>query len=109
MINSTLNRKLHEANNIYNQYLTLINSKKSSIPADFQADAEKAQIDFLMFSLDSVIQLIATHCKHDENKEHIYSQVEKVREILDEIDSSNPKRCVKQLEEASSIWSQLCY
>lgn len=109
MISSTLNKKLHEANHIYAQYLTLINSKKPSIPDGFQADAEKAQIDFLMFSLDSVIQLIATHCNNDENKDQIYSQVEKVREILDEIDSSDPKRCVKQLEEASSIWSQLCY
>ncbi len=109
MINSTLNKKLHEANHIYNQYLALVNSKKSSIPDDFQEFAEKAQIDFLMFSLDSVIQLIATHCKNDESKDQIYTQVEKVREILDEIDSSNPRLCVKQLEQASSIWSQLCY
>lgn len=109
MINSTLNKKLHEANHIYNQYLTLINSKKSSIPDEFQADAEKAQIDFLMFSLDSVIQLLAAHAKNDESKDQIYDQVEKVREILENIDSSNPQLCVEKLEEASSIWSQLCY
>lgn len=109
MINNELNHKLQEANHIFSQYQSLINAKKSSIPDQFQADAEKAQIDFLMFSLDSVVRVILTHGKNDDNKEYIYQHIQQIRDILDKVDSSNPKLCVAKLEEASSIWSQLCH
>ena len=109
MINRKLNDKLKESGQIFNRYLLLVNNKDLTIPDNFQRDAEKAQIDFLLFSLDSVIRLIARHGSDLETKEQMFGQVEQIQHALENTQEQDAKLCVRKLEKVADIWSNLCY
>ncbi|EPJ53621.1 MAG: hypothetical protein OFPI_09880 [Osedax symbiont Rs2] len=109
MINSKLNDKLKESGQLFNRYLLLVKSKDLAIPDNFQCDAEKAQIDFLMFSLDSVIRVIARHSSDSETKEQMFGQVKQIKQALENTQDQDSKLCVRKLEKVAQIWSNLCY
>ena len=108
MINQTLNHKLHESRHIFDQYLILV-SNTQDIPDQYLKEATTAQIDFLMCSLDSVIQLISRHAPDDETQLQMQGKIEKIQRILKDANSKELNRCVQHLECASQVWAEACY
>ncbi len=109
MINSKLNEKLKESGQLFNRYLTLVKNEDLAIPESFQHDAEKAQIEFLMFSLDSAIRLIARHGTDSETKDQMFGKVKQIQQALENTKDQDTKLCVRKLEKVADIWSTLCY
>ncbi|MCJ8340916.1 MAG: hypothetical protein MJK10_20835 [Pseudomonadales bacterium] len=109
MINSKLNEKLKESGQIFNQYLELVKKPDLNIPNNFQQEAEKAQIDFLMFSLDSVVRVIARHGSDSETKNQMFGKVAQIKLALENSEEKDTKQCVHKLEKVADIWSSLCY
>ena len=109
MINSELNEQLKESGLIFNQYLSLVKNKNLNIPGSYQHDAEKAQIDFLMFSLDSVIRLIVRHSSDSDTKNQMYGEVEQLKQALESPQDKSTKLYVQKLEKAADIYSAVCH
>ena len=109
MINAMLNTKLHESRYFFDQYRRLVHDVDRQIPQQFAEEATTAQIAYLMFSLDSVIQLISKYVSDKESQCLLKKNVERIQHLLSETDSSNPKQCIEQLEAVSEVWSNLCY
>ncbi|EPJ49012.1 MAG: hypothetical protein OFPII_03410 [Osedax symbiont Rs1] len=109
MINRQLNSKLNEANHLINQYLHLVKDEGLDITGQYRKDLEKAQIAFLMFSLDSVIHLIIRYGNDDESQLQMHDKIDTIKTLLSETNSNDTKLCVKKLEEAAEVWSGLCH
>jgi len=109
MQNAKFNKKLSDCREIFKQYSQLISGiKNDDIPCQFKSEVTSAQINFLMFSLNSAVLSISEYNLDFESRSHMHTNIENIQQLLSETDSSNPKQCVQQLEKAFEAWSKLC-
>jgi len=107
-INSKLNTKLKQETVIFEQYMSLINAKGLRISNGFQQEAQKAQIDFLKFYLDSVAQIIAKHAD-DTESDIVFNEQFNSTQTLIRDENPDARLCIKKMEDTSNYWSSLCY
>ncbi|NQZ29872.1 MAG: hypothetical protein HRU06_01305 [Oceanospirillaceae bacterium] len=107
-INQELNAKLKSETKIFQQYLSLINSKESAITVGYQREAEKAKLDFLSFYLDSVVKVIAEYAQDPQTESILNEQVSSIQSLIKNNDRDT-KLCIKKMEETSNYWNSLCY
>ena len=109
MLNAKLNKKFHDYRDIFIQYSQLINSiNNDEIPKQFKSEITHAQINFLLFSLNSLIQSVSQYGADSQTQLLMRSNIDDIQDLLRETDSTNPQQCVKQLEKAIETWPEIC-
>jgi hypothetical protein len=107
-INPKLNTKLKQETLIFEQYLSLMSAKGLLIANDFEKEAQKAQIDFLKFYLDSVTNIIEIYAS-DTETDMIFNEQFNNTQALIRDENPDTRLCIKKMEDTSSYWSSLCY
>jgi len=107
-INSKLNTKLKQETVIFKRYMTLMNAKGLLISNGFQREAQKAQIDFLKFYLDSVARTIVKYANDTESDIVLNEQFSSTQTLIRD-NNPDAELCIKKMEDTSNYWSSLCY